>query len=70
VKIRDRRGFATTRVNDAVRHGGLDWTRRRYDIDLRSDTYAPRGGMRAAMAAAEVGDDVYGDDPLSIACKH
>jgi threonine aldolase len=37
---------------------------RRYDIDLRSDTVTrPSAGMRAAMAAADVGDDVYGDDP-------
>jgi threonine aldolase len=33
-------------------------------IDLRSDTVTrPTPGMRAAMAAAELGDDVYGDDP-------
>jgi len=33
-------------------------------IDLRSDTVTqPPPDMRAAMAAAEVGDDVYGDDP-------
>ncbi|CAH3170038.1 unnamed protein product, partial [Porites evermanni] len=33
-------------------------------IDLRSDTVTvPTEEMRAAMAAAEVGDDVYGDDP-------
>ena len=33
-------------------------------IDLRSDTVTkPTDAMRAAMAAAEVGDDVYGDDP-------
>ncbi|MET7391893.1 GntG family PLP-dependent aldolase [Dactylosporangium sp. NPDC005572] len=32
--------------------------------DLRSDTVTkPTPGMRAAMAAAEVGDDVYGEDP-------
>ncbi len=32
-------------------------------IDLRSDTVTqPTAAMRAAMAAAEVGDDVYGDD--------
>ena len=32
--------------------------------DFRSDTVTrPSKGMRAAMAAAEVGDDVYGDDP-------
>ncbi len=37
---------------------------RRHDIDLRSDTVTrPSPEMRAAMAAAEVGDDVYGDDP-------
>ena len=33
-------------------------------IDLRSDTVTrPCPAMRAAMAAAEVGDDVWGDDP-------
>lgn len=33
-------------------------------IDLRSDTVTrPTAEMRAAMAAAEVGDDVYGEDP-------
>jgi threonine aldolase len=33
-------------------------------IDLRSDTVTkPSEAMRAAMAAAEVGDDVYGEDP-------
>ena len=33
-------------------------------IDLRSDTVtAPTAAMRAAMAAAPVGDDVYGEDP-------
>lgn len=33
-------------------------------IDLRSDTVTkPTAGMRAAMAAAEVGDDVYREDP-------
>jgi threonine aldolase len=33
-------------------------------IDLRSDTVTkPTPGMRRAMAEAEVGDDVYGDDP-------
>lgn len=32
--------------------------------DLRSDTVTrPTAAMRAAMLAAEVGDDVYGDDP-------
>ncbi|BCJ36634.1 threonine aldolase [Actinocatenispora thailandica] len=33
-------------------------------IDLRSDTVTrPTPGMREAMANAEVGDDVYGEDP-------
>jgi len=33
-------------------------------IDLRSDTVTkPSAGMRDAMAAAPVGDDVYGEDP-------
>ena len=33
-------------------------------IDIRSDTVTkPTEAMRRAMAAAEVGDDVYGDDP-------
>ena len=33
-------------------------------IDLRSDTVTlPTRAMRDAMAAAELGDDVYGEDP-------
>ena len=33
-------------------------------LDFRSDTVTkPTKEMRQAMAAAEVGDDVYGDDP-------
>jgi len=33
-------------------------------VDLRSDTVTrPTGQMRTAMATAEVGDDVYGEDP-------
>lgn len=36
----------------------------KYAIDLRSDTITqPTPAMRAAMADAEVGDDVFGDDP-------
>jgi len=36
-------------------------------VDLRSDTVTrPTEGMRAAMAAAEVGDDVYRDDETVI----
>ena len=35
-------------------------------IDLRSDTVTrPTEAMRAAMAAAEVGDDQYGEDPTT-----
>src|SRR5580658_6912602 len=33
-------------------------------VDLRSDTVTrPSAAMRKAMAEAEVGDDVFGDDP-------
>ena len=39
-------------------------------IDLRSDTVTkPTDEMRAAMATAEVGDDVFGDDPTVIALE-
>ena len=35
-------------------------------IDLRSDTVTrPTAAMRAAIAAADVGDDVYGEDPTT-----
>src|SRR5690606_19651724 len=38
--------------------GSMDW------VDLRSDTVTrPTAAMRAAMLAADVGDDVYGEDP-------
>lgn len=40
-------------------------------IDLRSDTVTrPTEAMRRAIAAAEVGDDVLGDDPTVIALEH
>ena len=40
-------------------------------IDLRSDTVTrPSVEMRAAMAAAEVGDDVYGEDPTVNLLEH
>jgi threonine aldolase len=40
------------------------WLPEQRMIDLRSDTVTkPSSKMRAAMAAAEVGDDVYGEDP-------
>lgn len=39
-------------------------------IDLRSDTVThPTAAMRAAMAAAPVGDDVFGDDPTVMALE-
>lgn len=39
-------------------------------MDLRSDTVTrPTEGMRQAMAAAEVGDDVYGEDPTVAALE-
>ncbi|MDF2466005.1 MAG: low-specificity L-threonine aldolase [Ramlibacter sp.] len=35
-----------------------------FPVDLRSDTVTqPTAGMRAAMASAPLGDDVFGDDP-------
>jgi threonine aldolase len=40
-------------------------------IDLRSDTVTrPTAAMRAAMAAAEVGDDQYGEDPTTTRLQH
>lgn len=39
-------------------------------VDLRSDTVTrPTAAMRAAIAAAEVGDDVFGDDPTVLALE-
>jgi threonine aldolase len=39
-------------------------------VDLRSDTVTkPTAEMRAAMASAEVGDDVFGDDPTVAALE-
>lgn len=39
--------------------------------DMRSDTLtSPDTAMRAAMAAAEVGDDVYGEDTSILALEH
>jgi threonine aldolase len=39
-------------------------------VDLRSDTVTrPTPAMRAAMAQAEVGDDVYGEDPTVLALE-
>ncbi|MGQ0465411.1 MAG: threonine aldolase family protein [Sporichthyaceae bacterium] len=39
-------------------------------IDLRSDTVTrPSAGMRQAMADADVGDDVYGEDPTVLSLQ-
>jgi threonine aldolase len=39
-------------------------------VDLRSDTVTrPTAAMRQAMVAAEVGDDVFGDDPTVLALE-
>ena len=53
----DKQGYPAT--GEAAAHADRkDW------VDLRSDTVTrPTPGMLAAMQAAEVGDDVYGDDP-------
>ena len=41
-----------------------------HPVDLRSDTVTrPTPAMREAMALAEVGDDVYGEDPTVIALQ-
>ena len=43
---------------------GIRMTEALSQIDLRSDTVTkPTPAMRRAMAEAEVGDDVYGEDP-------
>jgi len=40
------------------------------DLDFRSDTFTKPGpGMRRAMAAAEVGDDVFREDPTVAALE-
>src|SRR5690606_17292543 len=69
----------TGRVHGVARRGGPVGARRRRrarggggrrgggvtrHVDLRSDTVTrPTAAMRRAMAEAEVGDDVYGEDP-------
>src|SRR6202044_1618332 len=48
----------------SVQTGPAETRRKNDTVDLRSDTVTrPTPGMRAAMAAAEVGDDVFGEDP-------
>jgi threonine aldolase len=54
----------TTKVMETNTVQGLDQEALRKSVDLRSDTLTrPTPEMRAAMAAAEVGDDVYREDP-------
>lgn len=46
------------------RYPGPCWASHLRVVDLRSDTVTKPGpGMRQAMAEAEVGDDVMGEDP-------
>ena len=53
---------STSSIAPPERPLGLD-SRRMSLIDLRSDTVTrPTDAMRRAMASAEVGDDVFGDD--------
>ena len=45
-------------------YAGVAKTNRPVRMDMRSDTVTqPTAAMRRAMAEADVGDDVYGDDP-------
>jgi len=51
-------------VSGVVRHSAALYSAFMPVIDLRSDTVTkPSPAMRRAMAEAEVGDDVFGDDP-------
>ena len=61
----DGRWFMENRKEDGRRRRRRSSRRMvRTPIDLRSDTVTrPTPGMRAAMAAAEVGDDVFDEDP-------
>lgn len=54
--------MTSSRGSQDSQHGRL--------VDLRSDTVTrPTPGMRAAMAEAPVGDDVYGEDPTVTALE-
>jgi threonine aldolase len=54
----------TTKTMETNTVQGLDQEALRKAVDLRSDTLTrPTPEMRQAMATAEVGDDVYGEDP-------
>ncbi len=60
------RGVKRCRMSPGADRAAVIYSPRMADpiIDLRSDTVSkPTDAMRRAMAAAEVGDDVFGDDP-------
>ena len=59
-----RRGRSIPEVPPVVRNSAALYSAFMPVIDLRSDTVTkPSPAMRRAMAEAEVGDDVFGDDP-------
>ena len=59
-----RRGRSIPEVPPVVRNSAALYSALMPVIDLRSDTVTkPSQAMRRAMAEAEVGDDVFGDDP-------
>ena len=52
-------------------YSGVAKTNQPVRLDMRSDTVTqPTAAMRCAMAEAEVGDDVYGDDPTAVSYTH
>ncbi len=63
-------GLSHVRVARPDGPAGPPILRPMHRIDLRSDTVTvPTDEMRRAMAEAEVGDDVFGDDPTVIALE-
>ena len=65
-----RRGRSIPEATGVVRNFAALYSAFMPVIDLRSDTVTkPRPAMRRAMAEAEVGDDVFGDDPTVIALE-
>ena len=63
-------GLSHVRVARPGSPAGPPILRPMHRIDLRSDTVTvPTDEMRRAMADAEVGDDVFGDDPTVIALE-
>src|SRR5690606_35411414 len=65
-----RIGAITTDTSGRPAHDPPLYSRPMPVIDLRSDTVThPTPAMRRAMAEAELGDDVFGDDPTVIALE-